>query len=66
MLQLKELPRHLPYWAHKRGVLASDGLFMPEPENPVPDAYSGATPVTGFTLNSRADSILPSRIQGNA
>ena len=46
----KEHLRHLPYWSHKRGVIASDGLYMPEPENPVPDAYSGATPVKGFVL----------------
>ncbi len=51
----KRAPQTLPYWAHKRGVVASDGLFMPEPGNPVPDAYSGATPVTGFTLITKAD-----------
>lgn len=56
----KRSPQTLPYWAHKRGVLASDGLFMPEPGNPVPDAYTGATPVTGFILNSKADRALPS------
>lgn len=48
-------PQIVPYWAHKRGVKASDGLYMPDQENPVPDAYSGATPVTGFILNARAD-----------
>jgi hypothetical protein len=56
---VKREPQTLPYWAHKRGIKASDGLYIPEPENPVPDAYSGATPVTGFTLISRADSTLP-------
>lgn len=48
-------PQIVPYWSHKRGVKASDGLYMPDQENPVPDAYSGATPVTGFVLNARAD-----------
>ena len=55
----KRAPQTLPYWAHKRGVKASDGLFMPEPSNPVPDAYTGPTPVTGFVLNSKADTLLP-------
>ena len=55
----KRAPQTLPYWAHKRGVKASDGLYMPEPQNPVPDAYSGATPVKGFILNTKADQDLP-------
>ena len=55
----RRAPQTLPYWAHKRGVVASDGLYMPEPSNPVADAYSGATPVTGFVLQSRADKPLP-------
>lgn len=59
----KRAPQTLPYWAHKRGVMASDGLFMPEPQNPVADAYSGATPVTGFILKSKADSTLPERFR---
>ena len=55
----KRAPQTLPYWAHKRGIKASDGLYMPEPENPVADAYTGATPVKGFILNSKADKKLP-------
>jgi hypothetical protein len=57
----KREPQTLPYWSHKRGIKASDGLYVPDQENPVPDAYSGATPVTGFTLVSKADSALPPR-----
>jgi hypothetical protein len=57
----KRAPQTLPYWAHKRGVEASDGLYMPEPDNPVADAYTGATPVTGFSLVSRADNQLPDK-----
>ncbi len=57
----KRAPQTLPYWAHKRGVKASDGLYMPEPSDPVSDAYSGPTPVTGFVLNSKADTKLPPR-----
>ena len=55
----KILPQTLPYWSHKRGVVASDGLYMPAPENPVPDAYSGATPKQSFVLNTKADKALP-------
>lgn len=54
----KRAPQTLPYWAHKRGVVASDGLYMPDPENPVADAYSGATPVSDFVLTARADNRL--------
>lgn len=59
----KRAPQTLPYWAHKRNITASDGLYMPEPDNPVPDAYSGATPVTGFKLISKADSSLPEKFR---
>jgi hypothetical protein len=57
----KRAPQTLPYWAHKRDVPASDGLYMPDPQKPVADAYSGATPTTGFTLTSRADNPLPAK-----
>ncbi len=59
----KRAPQTLPYWSHKRGIKADDGLYMPDPENPVADAYSGATPITSFVLHSRADNPLPSRFR---
>jgi hypothetical protein len=46
-------PAALPYWAHKRGIKAEDGLYLPSPSNPVPDAYSGATPKIDFMLDTR-------------
>jgi hypothetical protein len=52
-------PAALPYWAHKRGVVAADGLYMPTPDHPVPDAYSGATPQNDFILNTRLDKDGP-------
>jgi hypothetical protein len=55
----RRAPQTLPYWAHKRGIKASDGLYIPDSQTVVPDAYTGATPVTGFVLTSRADSELP-------
>jgi len=48
-------PAALPYWAHKRGIQAADGLFLPTPDNPVPDTYSGATPKFDFMIDSRLD-----------
>jgi len=55
----KRAPQTLPYWAHKRGIKANDGLFIPDSQTAVPDAYTGSTPVTGFVLTTRADSDLP-------
>ena len=55
----KRAPQTLPYWAHKRGIIASDGLYLPDPENPEADAYTGATPVKSFIINTRADKDLP-------
>lgn len=42
----------LPYWGHKRGFLAPDGLYLPTPQNPIPDAITGATPRTNFVINT--------------
>jgi hypothetical protein len=59
----KRAPQTLPYWAHKRGITASDGLFMPDEKTMVPDAYTGATPTTGFVLRSKADNPLPGKFR---
>lgn len=45
-------PAALPYWGHKRGFKAPDGLYIPSPENPLPDAITGATPTNNFVINS--------------
>ena len=58
---VKRAPQTLPYWAHKRGVKAADGLYVPDSGTMVPDAYTGATPVSSFILNTRADSQLPEK-----
>lgn len=50
-------PASLPYWAHKRNVKAPDGTYMPWPENPVPDAYTGATPKGSFALKTKTDDL---------
>jgi hypothetical protein len=46
-------PAALPYWGHKRGEIAPDGLYLPTPQRPLPDAITGATPKSSFVLNSR-------------
>lgn len=51
-------PAALPYWGHKRGIQTGDGLYIPEPQNPIPDAYTGATPKGDFILNAKMDSVL--------
>lgn len=45
-------PATLPYWAHKRNIIAPDSLYIPSPENPVSDAITGATPKGSFSLNT--------------
>jgi len=54
-------PASLPVWAHKRGVESVDGHFMPTMDQPVPDAYTGATPTTDFILESKSDKALPEK-----
>lgn len=41
-------PEALPVWSHARGVKAANGMYMPEPAHPLPDAISGATPKGAF------------------
>ena len=45
-------PASLPYWAHQRGVKASDGLYIPSPEQPMPDAITSATPKGNYRLRT--------------
>jgi len=63
VMSSKRAPQTLPYWAHKRGIKAADGLYMPDEQTAVPDAYTGATPVTGFVLTSRSDNPLPGKFK---
>lgn len=52
-------PAALPYWGHKGVVQADDGLYLPTPDNPMPDALTGATPKAAFTLYTRTGSNSP-------
>jgi len=48
-------PAALPYWSHRRGIKNSSGLYLPDSENPIPDAYTGPTPTGDFVLNSKIE-----------
>ncbi len=48
-------PAALPYWAHRRGIMNSNGSFLPDSENPIPDAYTGASPKGDFIINTRIE-----------
>ncbi len=52
-------PAALPYWSHKRGIKNEQGYYLPTPENPVPDAYSGPTPGQNYILQSRLNETGP-------
>lgn len=51
-------PATLPYFLHKRGVKAPDGTYLPTPDNPIVDAFSGATPKSDFKLNTKSNELL--------
>jgi hypothetical protein len=48
----------LPYWGYKRGIKAPDGLYLPTPQSPLPDAITGATPTGNFVIKSNIDASL--------
>jgi hypothetical protein len=56
-------PAALPYWSHRRGIMAEDGLYIPTPEEPVADAYTGPTPGKSFILHTRLDEPPPRRFK---
>jgi len=52
-------PAALPYWSHKRNKISRDSLYVPTPENPVPDAITGPTPEGDFVLITGSSYELP-------
>ncbi|MFC2087599.1 hypothetical protein ACFLSA_05530 [Bacteroidota bacterium] len=50
---LKRYPSSLPYWGHRRGILSSDSLYIPDPQTKTPDAVTGSTPKSSFILNTK-------------
>lgn len=54
----KRRPSTLPYWAHKRGIKANDGLYVPDINTQVADANTGATPQKNFNIQTKTDKVL--------
>jgi hypothetical protein len=55
-------PAALPYWINKRKPVGS-GPQLPDPDHPVPDAYTGATPPGNAVINTRLDNQLSGKIR---
>jgi hypothetical protein len=51
-------PAAIPYWAFSRGIKEEDGLYIPTPKNPIADAYTGATPLNNFIINTKTDRYI--------
>ncbi len=56
-------PAALPVWAHTRGIMEADGLYIPTDSTPVPDAYTGPTPASDFILQTYTDKPLPDSVR---
>lgn len=56
-------PASLPYWLHRREVAKTPEFSMPNPDNKVPDAYTGATPSADFRLKVIPASDLPDKFR---
>ncbi len=54
-------PAALPYWAHQRNIKNKFGTYNPTPEQPVVDAYTGATPAASFILHTKTEKPLNGR-----
>ncbi len=52
-------PAALPYWLHKREKYTADQPLLPNPQHPVPDAITSATPKGSFNLSGLTK--LPNR-----
>ena len=51
-------PAALPYWTHQRNIRNEAGTLLPTPKEPVPDAYTGATPSSSFVFYLYTDKPL--------
>ncbi len=56
-------PAALPYWGHQRGIQASDGLYIPTQDDPMPDAITGPTPKGNFILNTHTPADNPQKFR---
>lgn len=51
-------PAALPYWMHQRNIENEAGTLLPTAKQPIPDAYSGATPKASFIFHLRSEKPL--------
>lgn len=56
-------PASLPYWLHRRELANTNNAALPSLQNPVPDAYTGATPAESFALKTIPFEQLPSKFK---
>ena len=56
-------PAALPVWAHSRGVMEKDSLYIPTEHTPMPDAVTGATPQNNFILVSKLSVSTPEQFK---
>ncbi|MDD3196379.1 MAG: hypothetical protein PHU68_11385 [Paludibacter sp.] len=56
-------PAALPFWGHQRGIKNEFGNYLPTPEAPVVDAYTGATPPGSFDYQLTTEKKLEGRYQ---
>ena len=47
----------LPVWSHKRGIIYSDGMYVPTNQNPLPDVITGETLTDNFKLLASTDRV---------
>lgn len=53
---MKRRPEALPYWSHKRNILAEDGYYVPLTPAADLDGVSGATPTNNFIIQTKSES----------
>ena len=56
-------PASLPYWLHRRELANTENAALPSPQNPVPDAYTGATPKASFEFKTVSLEPLPQKFK---
>lgn len=55
-------PSGAPVWAHRRNIIAEDGLMIPLNNAPDLDGYTGATPIKDFVIQTKTDIHKPASI----
>lgn len=56
-------PAALPFWTHQRNIKNELETLLPTKNNPVPDAYTGATPLSSFIFHLKTDEPLNGKYQ---